>query len=291
MLVEVDRIVPGALPASVTGPLILLVKQADGNEEVKAAGANVAGVVLQQELPHLSHLSVRARQDKVVFVTCDDEDKIAALRPLLNRPVEFVASSEFVHIRPYELVPPKEETKSQLKETLVNDEVGPSYIRLTTLSKVADPVHHLVTRSPVGTVLDLSEATTENSGSKAAVCGALALLTEQAKTVHSDQGVPASFRVPNGKVIPFGAMEDSLESSGSLELYHTLVDRVQTASVEDLDSVCNAVRSLIASQRVSDAVLDALASSGAFSSSTRLIVRSSANVEDLAGNYWNMFFC
>lgn len=284
MLVEVDRIVPGALPSSVNGPLILLVKRADGDEEVKAVGSNVAGVVLQHELPHLSHLGVRARQEKVVFVTCDDEDKIASLRPLLNRPVEFVASSEFVHIRPYELVPPKEETKSQLKETLVNDEVGPSYIRLTTLSKVADPIHHEVVRSPLGTVLDLSDATTENSGSKAAVCGVLAVLTEQAKSVHSDQGVPAAFRVPRGKVIPFGAMEGALESSASLEKFNALVERVETASLEggELDKVCNELRSLVAEQRISEAVLDGLASQG-FSKHAKLIIRSSANVEDLAG--------
>lgn len=30
--------------------------------QVTAAGSNIAGVILLQELPHLSHLGVRARQ-------------------------------------------------------------------------------------------------------------------------------------------------------------------------------------------------------------------------------------
>ena len=33
-----------------------------GDEEVTAAGPGVRGIILEQELPHLSHLGVRARQ-------------------------------------------------------------------------------------------------------------------------------------------------------------------------------------------------------------------------------------
>ncbi len=43
---------------------MLLVRRADGDEEV-GAHPRLAGVVLCQELPHLSHLGVRARQEKV----------------------------------------------------------------------------------------------------------------------------------------------------------------------------------------------------------------------------------
>ena len=69
------------------GPIILVVSKADGDEEVclylyefrqqrffiyfynfehlwqvTAAGRNIVGIILKQELPHLSHLGVRARQ-------------------------------------------------------------------------------------------------------------------------------------------------------------------------------------------------------------------------------------
>jgi phosphoglucan,water dikinase len=84
-LVQVESIVPGSLPATSGGPIILLVNKADGDEEVSAANGNIAGVMLLQELPHLSHLGVRARQEKIVFVTCDDDDKVADIRRLVGK--------------------------------------------------------------------------------------------------------------------------------------------------------------------------------------------------------------
>ena len=54
-LVEVERLQPGALDET-SEAVILLVKQASGDEEVGAAGANLKGVLLCHGLPHLSHL-------------------------------------------------------------------------------------------------------------------------------------------------------------------------------------------------------------------------------------------
>lgn len=53
---SVDRMEAGALPESSSDPVVLLVKQASGDEEVGAAGANLKGVILCHSLPHLSHL-------------------------------------------------------------------------------------------------------------------------------------------------------------------------------------------------------------------------------------------
>uniref|UniRef100_A0A453QFT1 Alpha-glucan water dikinase phosphohistidine-like domain-containing protein n=1 Tax=Aegilops tauschii subsp. strangulata TaxID=200361 RepID=A0A453QFT1_AEGTS len=86
-LIQVERIIPGSLPSSIKGPVVLLVNKADGDEEVKAAGDNIVGVILLQELPHLSHLGVRARQEQVVFVTCEDDEKIADMRLLEGKHV------------------------------------------------------------------------------------------------------------------------------------------------------------------------------------------------------------
>ncbi|OWM70948.1 hypothetical protein CDL15_Pgr013129 [Punica granatum] len=71
-LVQVETIEPGSISSSVDGPLILMVKRADGDEEVTAAGKNIEGVVLLQELPHSSHLGVRARQ--VTFFSMREAD-------------------------------------------------------------------------------------------------------------------------------------------------------------------------------------------------------------------------
>ena len=295
VLVEVDRIIPGSLPSSVTGSIILLVKQADGDEEVKAAGSNVAGVILQHELPHLSHLGVRARQEKVVFVTCDDEERSANLRTLVNRPIKLVASSESVYVGLHDTPPSQKQPKQGIVSSHKAEQKGKlggnakggfgSFKGFPTRSKTsATSKQSMVVRSPPETVLDLSRATTENSGSKAAACGELAVLTEQAKRVRNPQGVPAAFLVPRGMVIPFGAMEDTLEKSGSLQKFKILMEKVESAALEggELDAVCNELQSLVASQRPAKLILDRLASGG-FPTNTRLIVRSSANVEDLAG--------
>jgi phosphoglucan,water dikinase len=56
---EVETLDPAAL-SGVTEPVVLLLREADGDEEVSAAGKCVRGVVLTQELPHLSHLGALA---------------------------------------------------------------------------------------------------------------------------------------------------------------------------------------------------------------------------------------
>ncbi|KAI4334814.1 hypothetical protein L6164_013523 [Bauhinia variegata] len=98
-LVQVERIVPGLLPSSMEGPVILVVNKADGDEEVTAAGRNIVGVILKQELPHLSHLGVRARQEKVVFVTCEDEEKFPDIQKLLGTCVRLEASPAGVDLK------------------------------------------------------------------------------------------------------------------------------------------------------------------------------------------------
>ena len=59
-LVEVDRIEAGAVEQG-NEPVVLLVKQASGDEEVGACGVNLRGVILCHGLPHLSHLGLPLR--------------------------------------------------------------------------------------------------------------------------------------------------------------------------------------------------------------------------------------
>jgi phosphoglucan, water dikinase len=101
--------------------------------------------------------------------------------------------------------------------------------------------------------------------------------------VYSDQGVPALFSVPSGAVIPFGSMEVALERSGSMELFKTLVDQIENATLENgqLDKLSAELQTLISTLRPSAEILDQLML--VIPSNNRLIVRSSANVEDLAG--------
>lgn len=58
-LVELHELDPAVL-AGFKEPVVVLLKQASGDEEVAASGRMLKGVVLAQELPHLSHLGERA---------------------------------------------------------------------------------------------------------------------------------------------------------------------------------------------------------------------------------------
>uniref|UniRef100_A0A5B6ZH23 CBM20 domain-containing protein n=1 Tax=Davidia involucrata TaxID=16924 RepID=A0A5B6ZH23_DAVIN len=281
-LVQVESIVPGTLPSSITGPVILVVSKADGDEEVTAAGTNIAGVVLLQELPHLSHLGVRARQEKVVFVTCEDDDRVADIQKLNGKYVRLEASSTGVNIIPSLRddsngnFPVKKNLSSNGSST-----TGTPGSNNSSWSAVKTPYSNQGVST--GGIILLADADIQTSGAKAAACGHLASLAAVSDKVRSDQGVPASFNVPAGAILPFGSMELALEQSKSMEIFTTLVEKIETAKMEggELDRLCNQLQELISSPHPPKDIVESLAK--IFPGNARLIVRSSANVEDLAG--------
>lgn len=101
--------------------------------------------------------------------------------------------------------------------------------------------------------------------------------------VYSDHGVPASFNVPPGAVIPFGTMELALRQSNSMETFMSLRGQIESAGLEGgkLDKLCDQLQELISCQQPPKDVIESLGR--LFPSNACLIVRSSANVEDLAG--------
>ncbi|XP_073021561.1 phosphoglucan, water dikinase, chloroplastic-like [Primulina eburnea] len=268
-LVQLENIEPGSVPSTITGPVILMVNKADGDEEVTSAGVNVTGVILMQELPHLSHLGVRARQEKVVFVTCEDDEKVAYIKTLDGKFVELEASTTGVTLTP----------------SLSDSRNG--NITLEKQTSTADNSHSsrvikFYGRPAEAGVMLLEDADLESAGGKATACRSLASLAVSSNKVYNEQGVPASFKVPSGAVIPFGSMEMALENSGSIETYRSLLESIETAKVDkELDKLCDELQELVSSLNPSKAVIDRL--SQIFRTTARLIVRSSANVEDLAG--------
>lgn len=280
-LIKVERIVPGVLPQSVAGPVILVVSKAYGDEEVTAAGSNIVGVILLQELPHLSHLGVRARQEKVVFVTCEDEDRVAEIEKLNGKCVRLEASSSAVNLTPSTL---KRSNEDVLVKTFVTNDSS-------TIETCADgDSGHSVSETFISSqgvstevIILLADADIQNSGAKAAACGRLASLAAVSGKVYSDQGVPALFNVPAGAVIPFGSMELALEQNKSKEIFSSLLEQIESAEMEggELDKLCIELQNLISSLQPSKDVVESLGR--IFSGNAHLIVRSSANVEDLAG--------
>ncbi|KAL2497284.1 Phosphoglucan [Abeliophyllum distichum] len=279
-LIQVESIVPGSVPSSVMGTVILMVNKADGDEEVTSAGANITGVILLQELPHLSHLGVRARQEKVVFVTCEDDDKSADVKKLNGKLVRIEASSAGVTVTPALTEHGNGNIPQEKQLTTVSSTIGNS-IKNKSSSLAVETSNSNQIISTGGVVL-LGDADLQSSGAKAAACGRLASLAVASSKVYNDLGVPASFNVPAGAVIPFGSMEMALERSGSMETYKSLVGHIETAKINgELDKLCNDLQELISSLQPPKEIFESLGK--VFPDSARLIVRSSANVEDLAG--------
>ncbi|XP_027934248.1 phosphoglucan, water dikinase, chloroplastic [Vigna unguiculata] len=277
-LVQVERIVPGSLPSSVEEPIILVVNKADGDEEVTAAGRNIVGVILQQELPHLSHLGVRARQEKVVFVTCEDEENVADIQRLIGSYVRLEASTAGVNLKLSSLV--GTDDNSSIRSSS-DDNVSGVEVPSFSSSRIANSDQ--IKSASSGGVILLPDAEIQTSGAKAAACGRLSSLSEVSDKVYSDQGVPASFRVPSGAVLPFGSMELELEKSNSTEAFRSILEKIETAKLEggELDDLCHQLQELISSLKLRKEMIESIGK--IFPSNAHLIVRSSANVEDLAG--------
>uniref|UniRef100_A0ACD6A9N6 Uncharacterized protein n=1 Tax=Avena sativa TaxID=4498 RepID=A0ACD6A9N6_AVESA len=281
-LIQVERIIPGSLPSSIKGPVVLLVNKADGDEEVKAAGDNIVGVILLQELPHLSHLGVRARQEKVVFVTCEDDERIADLRLLEGKHVRLGASSNDV-----DLSVVSAENASEVSSEPSGTEKPSNEFSLPLVtdksSYISEPKSYTSGENVNSSVLELSEASIESSGAKAKSCGTLSVLASLSNEVYNDQGIPAAFNVPCGAVIPFGSMEDALQKTGSLESYTSLLERIETAGIEngELDGLSSDLQATVSLLSPTEETIKSLKT--IFAEDARLIVRSSANVEDLAG--------
>lgn len=241
-------VVAGSLPklAAAQEPCIALLSHAEGDEEIPSF---VRGILLAHELPHLSHLGVRARQAGVVFACCEDAALHAALRhqsgnwvSLLARPdgIELAAAPVVPHIaRPPAMAP-----------------------------AAAVPEVKLQSRPAV---LPLAEINASVGGNKSE--GARRLVELSLRN-------GAGFSAPGGLVVPFGVMEACLAENPSLRgQYESAVIQVDRVAVEQVARVVGRVREVIHQAPVPDEIVAAAAQQ--FSRAQNLAVRSSANSEDL----------
>ena len=263
-LLEVNTIDSIALPSDIRADekLILLVKRATGEEDVghlvsgfTGKGMKVTGIILCQELPHLSHLGVRARQEHLVFTTCTDEDLIRdEVVPLVGNYVELSALPDKVTVYP-----------AHADESYMEDDWKRSIARSSPciLSQFPKPHHH---------VLPQNQATKESCGAKAANCAVIEDIVSKTN----------AFLSPKGTCIPYGVMEKTLSAKSLEEIDQLLLEvNHRLDSDGDIDLLVTEIRKRIKCQSVTSQILKAI--SAAFDDEQKVIVRSSANVEDLAG--------
>jgi len=232
------------LDGSFSEPVLMLLKQAEGDEEIPP---RVTGLVLAQDLPHLSHLSVRARQAGVVLVVCEEAAMLEELKQCEGKLLSLSATAEKV--------------AWQAAAATVKKSKHPDAVRIP-------PVRLL----PETACIALEEAFADRGGNKADGVRRLAALANRPE---------AGFKIPPALVVPFGGLTAALRAAPAIEAeYQRITNAINTSSA-GLPAAAKRLRELIQQLVVPKEIIADVAAK--ISRHTRLMVRSSANDEDLAG--------
>lgn len=272
-LVPVETLDSHNIPKDISGNVVLLVKKAAGDEDVahlvagSGLGARVTGVVLCQELPHLSHLGVRARQEKLVFASCwDDAVLETEVQTLSGKFVQLkvdvngVVLSEHSGVNDNDLGHENEVALLQKEETVLATGNQNSVTSKALAGKF---------------VLSQADTTTELSGAKAGNCGLLEKISKKTKAFH----------VPKGMSLPFGSMQRCWDDGVRTSVKQALqtIDKLLASDQQgdELDAAVAKLHEIIKSQKLPADSLGVI--SDQFETGSRVIVRSSSNMEDMAG--------
>lgn len=236
------------LPASSARPVIALLGKVEGNEEIPAG---VTAIIVPHEMPHLSHLAVRARQGGVVFAICEDKDLFSDLHILGGKTVSLDAKGENVG---YNILR------------------GPAqeHPRPSPAAGIRIPAAVMTAGKEL---LEIEHINLEHGGGKAFWAKRLMELSLTSRGL---------FKTPRGKVIPFGALEESLRERPELEKeYRSLTERLDRPGTGGKQGIPVRIREIIAETEAPEGL--AAAVERTFGPRRRLMVRSSSNCEDLEG--------
>ncbi len=227
------------------GAAVVLLRSAAGDEEIPIG---VAAIALAHEIPHLSHLSVRARQAHVVFIACEEAAEFERLQGFEGQVISLNALPDGVSW----------ETNA--------DRSPPAVEPRTTSMRIP-----LVRLSPKSPWLRLEQVTARTGGGKAAGARRLAEISRLAG---------ADFSTPRSLVIPFGVMETAMTKMVSANReYRDLVERLGPMEPAKFADIARRLKELVQELAVPEVINTEIRR--AFGASSTLVVRSSANCEDL----------
>jgi phosphoglucan,water dikinase len=250
------RLVEAACLDDLPGPfdkaIVVLMEKVEGDEEIPAG---VVGLIVAHETPILSHLAVRARQGEIVFIVCEDADRYAELKNSLGKQLVLDVSAEKVNLEFSS--GPEQEGVTEIEREVRQER-----------AQVPD-----VLLSPDRKLLPLDQVKPANGGSKADAARRL----EELSQIEG-----SGFITSPGVVVPFGVMEESLHKTSVLEQeYQMLAGRLnklpQNSFLEALRKLQGIIRQLDVPDEIISGVMEK------FPRDERLMVRSSANCEDLEG--------
>jgi phosphoglucan,water dikinase len=151
--------------------------------------------------------------------------------------------------------------------TVNKDPAGPSRPEKKAAKQFYIPDVDLVS-SPM--VLELSQVTPSNGGAKAAGVRRLREIS-----LHQDAG----FRCPRALTIPFGVFAAAVDTASFNEHYQDLLQGLENVTADEFDTAVRDFGRLAARLPVAEKIIDAVTKE--FTGDARLMVRSSANCEDL----------
>lgn len=250
------RLVEAACLDNLPGPfdkaIVVLMEKVEGDEEIPAG---IVGLIVTHETPLLSHLAVRARQGEIVFIVCEDADRYSELKNSLGKQIVLDISAEEVNLE-FSSSPEQEGITERKRKVLQKQAQVPDLLLCSDRK-----------------LLPLDQVRPATGGSKADAARRL----EELSQIEG-----AGFVTSPGVVVPFGVMQESLNKASVLEQeYRILVSRLNELPQSDFFEALRKLQSMIRQLDVPDEIISGVMEK--FVRDERLMVRSSANCEDLEG--------
>ncbi len=230
-------------------PVIAILEKLDEDEEVPD---NVVAIIGKHATPHLSHLAIRARQRGIVFGISQDAEQITGFSRHAGQHVSLTLLEDSMRIEP--LVSPASRRAPRPSDSFAAVVVPPRAVNKDGMS-----------------LIPIEAATVENAGAKA---------VSVRKLQELSQGKDAPFATLPAAVVPFVAMERSLSSTPViLDEYRSIIGSLNGARPHRDDAALERLRDLVRGLAVSAGIVTGIRER--FGATTRLMIRSSANSEDL----------
>ena len=224
---------------------VLLLATATGFEEIPK---QVSAIILCRPIPHLSHLAIRTRQANIVLIALLDLEKEQSLTGLKGKNISIVATGSKVSI--------SQETSATSNQK--------------TTTKVPPQKKQQVTLTTKKLVLPLAAAQPTTCSNKAFAASKLAELATSSK----------SFKTPGGLAIPFAVAAKAIKQEpGRLKKYEKLIKELTGGRKRNREKIIDELRQLFLALPVDPTISIDIAKR--LGTKTRLMVRSSANCEDL----------
>lgn len=267
-VVYVEKLADGFKTESSSHDAIIVCRTAEGDEDVPPY---VRGVIAGRALPHLSHLGVRARQAGVVFVCAEERSVFETFwKHQLSGLCELRVTDREGLATWREISSSESENGGASPGGISGDEK----VEIKSEEEDGASIQGLSIDLDYSEVIPIAKSTRDTVSSKCMYAG---MLIDVA--INSD----GLFEAANGVAIPHGVFQEEKEKHS--EEYFALVreyDNAVTGVKGDgkPDDATNALRSFIEEAfEVDDQVIASIQDS--FDKGTKLMVRSSANAEDL----------